>query len=156
MTKYAYKDKAFTKVKAQIVGETLEEIFEQNDGVVLPSTVVRSARPKRSPIHNCFEWDNKKAADKYRDRQAGDLLRWIVIVHEQEDGDTEPLKVRAFVSVESEGGRYYTTINRAMKDEDIANNIEIEAYNDYIALFHKYKDLKLFRKVNNEIDKIKI
>ena len=72
--KYKYKNKAFTAVKAQIVGDTLEELFEINDGVVIPSTVVKAARPKRSPIHNCFEWDNNVAARKYRESQAGYLL----------------------------------------------------------------------------------
>lgn len=154
--KYKYKEKAFTLVKAQIVGDTLNDIFEQNDGVVLPSTVVRSATPKRSPIHHCFEWDNNVAAKKYRETQASYLLRSIVIVHESTDEDTEPLEIRAFVSVESEGGRYYTTIGRAAKDEDIYDSVEKQAYNDYIALYHKYKDLKLFRQVNKEIDKVKI
>ena len=155
--KYKYKDKAFTSVKAQIVGETLNEIIEQNDGAVLPATIVRSARAKKSPIHNCFEWDNNVAAGKYRETQARDILRWIVIIHESEDEDTEPLEIRAFVSVESsEGGRYYTTINRVISDEDMADKIEVEAYNDYMALYHKYKNIKLFRKVNSEIDKIKI
>lgn len=154
--KYKYKDKAFTIVKAQIVGDTLNEIFEQNDGVVLTSTVVKSATPKRSPIHDCFEWDNNIAAKKFRERQAADLLRWIVIVKESNDEDSEPLEVRAFVSVESEGGRYYTTIGRAAKDKDVYDSIERQAYNDYMALYHKYKDLKLFRQVNKELDKIQI
>jgi len=156
MTKYAYKDKAFTKVKAQVVGETLERIFDENDGAVLPATVVRSAKPKKSPIHNCFEWDNNIAAKKYRESQASYILRSVVIVHESEDEDIEPLEVRAFVSVETDGGRYYTTINRAVQDEELCDSIEREAYNNYMALYHKYKNLKLFRKVNNEIDKIKI
>lgn len=153
---YKYKDKAFTLVKAQIVGEALDSIFEQNDGVVLPSTVVRSATPKRSPIHNCFEWDDNAAAKKYRESQASYLLRSIVIVRESADEDTEPIEVRAFVSVESDGGRFYTTIGRAMDDDEMFCDIERQAYDDYMALYHKYKDLKLFRKVNKEIDKVKI
>ena len=66
------------------------------------------------------------------------------------------MTVRAFVSVESEGGRYYTTINRAIQDEDIYDSIERQAYNDYMALYHKYKNIKLFKKVNKELEKIKL
>ena len=155
--KYKYKDKAFTSVNAQVVGEALEEIMEQNDGVVLPATVVRAARPKKSPIHGCFEWDNSIAANKYRETQASYILRSVVIIHEYDDEDKEPLEVRAFVSVEAvEGGRYYTTINRAVQDDDIGLSIEVQAYNDYMALYHKYKDLKLFRQVHKELTKIKV
>ena len=155
--KYKYKDNAFTKVKAQVVGETLEKIIKKNKGKVIPRTIVDAATPKRSPIHDCFEWDNSIAANKYRETQASYILRSVVIIHEYDDEDKEPLEVRAFVSVEAvEGGRYYTTINRAVQDEEIGLSIEVQAYNDYMALYHKYKDLKLFRQVHSELTKIKI
>ena len=156
MAKYKYKDRAFTAVKAQIAGDALDDLFEKNDGVVVPATVVRAAKPKRSPIHNCFEWDNNVAAHKYREVQAGYLLRSIVVVHEQDDEDVEPMLIRAFVSVESEEGRYYTTINRAFSNDEIYDNVEHQAYEDYMALYHKYKNIKLFRKVNKELDKIEL
>lgn len=43
----------------------LKKIYER-DGGVRASVVVEEARPKRSPIHDEFEWDDAKAAHQYR------------------------------------------------------------------------------------------
>ena len=63
--KYKWRIPAF-KVDADTVGEIFEQI-EERDGILSASAVVDEARPEASPIHACFEWDDAKAAERYRE-----------------------------------------------------------------------------------------
>lgn len=62
----------------QGVQEVAQALYDRN-GKVSPSELVEAARPKNSPAHDGFEWDNKKAGDEYRLYQARNWCRKIVI-----------------------------------------------------------------------------
>jgi hypothetical protein len=87
-----------------VVTAELARIVEEH-GNLEPQIVVQAARPKNSPLHELFEWDNKVAGDKYRLGQARTLIR---IVREEigEDENGLPQYVRA-----------YTAARRAGRDE---------------------------------------
>lgn len=42
------------------------QALEDAEGRLTPRAVVEAARSKASPLHGCFEWDDKKAAAKHR------------------------------------------------------------------------------------------
>jgi len=63
------------KLGVQQVAQTLYDKY----GKVVPSELVDAAKPKDSPAHDGFEWDNKKAGDKYRLHQARNWCRKIEI-----------------------------------------------------------------------------
>lgn len=74
---YAWKSGGFEPpVEAQVVGETLEVIAKKHGGGYRPEHVVAFAKPKASPLHPCFEWSDKKAAQSYRPARHGRL--WLV------------------------------------------------------------------------------
>ena len=53
------------KVSAQIVGEHLKTL-EAKHGRVTRELLLDSAKDKESPVHSLFEWDDTKAAEKFR------------------------------------------------------------------------------------------
>ncbi len=59
--------------KKRIIDQTLDHIYQRN-GKVTPELLVREAKNPRSAVHKYFEWDNNKAAEKYRLRQAMDMI----------------------------------------------------------------------------------
>lgn len=61
----------------KVIRERLREI-EQRTGMLTPDAVLKDAKSKESPLHQLFEWDDRKAAAKWRLEQARDL---IVTVH---------------------------------------------------------------------------
>ena len=70
----------FPASQAQIVGKFLIELQERSgDEALKPKQVLEAARPKASPIHDYFTWDNQKAAEKQRLEEAAYLLRSIQI-----------------------------------------------------------------------------
>ena len=87
-----YKGKEpLTDVEAQIVGEELERL-----GNFSPHDVVRVAENPKSVLHKYFEWDEEKAAYRYRLTQARQLVERVKIVV-MIDGNKH--QTRAFHSV---------------------------------------------------------
>lgn len=94
---YQWKVPGVMPVDAQTAGNELQRIYER-DGVIEPETVVEESKSPSAPLHSCFEWNDAKAAHKYRITQAQGIIRAIVAVDETEK---QP-ETRAFVSVQSE------------------------------------------------------
>jgi len=79
MTKNEEQDK---KNIAELVTEAVAEIY-RDAGEVRPSELVDRARPKDSPIHAAFEWNNSKAAHEYRLMEARQWIRRVRITVEE-------------------------------------------------------------------------
>jgi hypothetical protein len=82
--KYAAADGAqFNDSDAQKIGEMAEQLAKKKNltgaKLVTPAMLIEAAKPARSPIHNLFEWDDKKAAGNYRIKQAQNLLNHLEI-----------------------------------------------------------------------------
>lgn len=98
MVTYKAKNNCFSSERAQIYGECLERIQEKHGGEVQTSVVVDIARDEASPLHDYFEWDNTKAAEKHRLWQARQLIDHITVVIE--DPDThEEIEQEAYINV---------------------------------------------------------
>lgn len=74
---FALAGSRFTNADAKVIGPVLQELAEAGD--VTPAQVVEAARSTNSPLHSYFEWDDKVAADKFRNLEAGDMIRNIRI-----------------------------------------------------------------------------
>jgi hypothetical protein len=151
---YRWKNQSLGQVPAQIVGEEIQRITVQNGGCIKPHNIVAHAQAVTSPIHRCFEWNNKLAAEKYRIEQAKYMLRSIVVV--QQVPDDEPLLVRAFVSIKKNDEPVYTSIHRAVNDPEQWEFVLASAYEELKAWRQKYKDLQQFANIFDLIDLIKI
>lgn len=131
----------FNKYKAspQQAGELFEEI-EKRDGIITAESVLDAARPEDSVIHNDFEWDNAKAAEKYRLSQAQKMIQLLVYV-----SDDEKPPVRVFVNSVSENSKAkYINIDRAMGSDDVKKVILANARRDleiFESKYHRYEEL---------------
>ena len=127
---YRWKIPKYGAVPAQAAGEHIEEL-EATHGKVTPKLLLDDSRPEDAVLHPLYEWDDYKAAEKYRLSQSGDIVRNLVIVRpvemEQEERtipvvtrkDEEVVEVRAFTSVEENGERTYKSTSIIVTDEDL-------------------------------------
>ena len=76
--------------------------------------VVGFARNRKTELHKCFEWDDTKAAEKYRLDQAGEVLRSIVFVSVVHD---EEISVRAYERESMENKSAYRDVAESLTDE---------------------------------------
>lgn len=64
---------------AKVIGPELERLAGPGDELV-PGAIVHAASDPISPLHRYFEWDDTKAARRFRLAQANDMKRSILIV----------------------------------------------------------------------------
>lgn len=113
---YQWKVPGIMPVDAQTAGNELQRIYER-DGVIEPETVVAESRTPSAPLHSCFEWDDEKAAHKYRITQAQNIIRAIVVVDEAKQPET-----RAFVNVQREYHPVSVVVRNPEKREILLQN----------------------------------
>lgn len=151
-----YKWKGFVphKISAQIAGDELERIRQKYNGRLLSAHIVTEAKDKESPLHPEFEWNDKKAAHFYRLDQAGSIIRNIVVVNVAANGEQQT--VRAFVNVEQDDQRHYTSISMAMGDDELRKQIIEQAWKELVSWRERYKELVEFAKLFAVIEEIDI
>lgn len=121
-----------TDEDAEVIGGALSEMMDR--GPVTVEDVVQEAESAQSALHPYFEWDDQKAAKKYRVNQAYSMLRCIqVVVKEQ----VKP--VRAFNIV----SQVYTMVS-----EDNVKTTRIER--GYLPITVIVKDAALIDQVVGE------
>lgn len=101
---------------ANVVGEELDRIRSQS-GQLTVRAVVKAARPKRSPIHGAFEWDDSVAGERYREYQARNLIRAIRVVDEDSSGETVSRPKFVHIDKGSED-RYYQDASIVIENVD--------------------------------------
>ena len=151
-----WKIKGLFKANAQDVYDEITSIGKE----VTPEQIVEKASDKNTALHECFEWDNKKAAHKYRLGQAQMIVRNIVekVEYEDSDGQERQFVIRAIVS----GNKYdnkYETIRHCIEDPEsfarlqasMMRDLEIfkQRYERYSALKEEFADL--FEAINTVV-----
>ena len=111
-------------VSADVAKAEFDRIYEKF-GELTPKSVVDENRDKAAPLHACFEWDDAVAAEKFRERQAGDMIRCLVTIR-QPDEDGEPVVVRAIVKTTER----YEPITVAIRSEEKYAVLLQDALND--------------------------
>lgn len=141
------------RLDANVAGAEIEQCRDEN-GIIKPASVVERARPETNPIHVCFEWDDDKAAARYREDQARALLRNIVTVVESHG--SKPISVNAFVNIECESGRGYKGIVQVMERSADRAYILQSAISELNVLRKKYADLSELSAVFDAIDQCEL
>lgn len=120
-----------------MVKQELEIIRNENGGFLHPAKVVEYARDENTALHECFEWDDTEAAEKYRLAQARAVIRVCVVV---EENTSQP--VRTYVSLRTdrkEGG--YRAMVDVVNDEVLKERLLADALKELAYFKRKYETL---------------
>ena len=123
---------------------------------VIAAQLIDDAKAKESPLHDYFEWNNKRAAERWRIEQARYLLRGITVVITTPEG--EERTTRAFHSVTLDGSyeinvpKTYVTVQRAMSEDELRTQVIEEALKKIKSWQRRYKEYKEFAKIVQAID----
>ena len=92
---YHWNDGVIAPIRNTDIKMVLKELrwIEENYGEITPALVVEAARDTESVLHHHFEWNNTKAADQWRVRQASRLLGAIEVKIIKEG---KPLRMQAY------------------------------------------------------------
>jgi hypothetical protein len=140
-------------MKSRITTE-LERIRRARGGLLRPEDVVKAAKPKNSPLHNKFCWDDSEAAHQYRLWQARELIVSVVVVEPQ-----SKRTIQAYVSMPSDrkqpAGGYRSTID-VLSNDEMREQALAQAKRELTIFRDKYRQLQELAEVLTAIDKLHV
>ena len=95
------------------------EIDAHTDGTA--KGVVAYAHNRKTELHKCFEWNDTKAAEKYRLDQAREVLRSFDRVRINELGEEE--RVRVYERTSNKNNAVYRDVIEAFDDDEFKQRI---------------------------------
>lgn len=133
---YQWKPGSRITLDAQVAGEELERIRARTNGLLTAPVVVDAARHPTSPLHNAFEWADDVAAERYREVQARELIRALVVAVKPADAERS---IRAFVCVERDDATGYTSLRSAMSDAELRRQVVQRAWRELAQWRERYE-----------------
>jgi len=153
--KIVYKQGAQIKCKPQVAYREIERIRKENDGEINLDQVVRDSKLKDAPLHNEFEWNDKKAAHKLRLQQARYIVGSIEVIREEKPN----IQARAYevtLKAPSVAGekvkRVYKRTEDILSDPVARNELLAQAIKDAIAYRRRYHALSELAQVFKALD----
>lgn len=122
-----------------------EELGENN---ITPEEIVEKAKDPKTELHKCFEWDDTKAAYKYRLSQARNLMCNLVFI-----SDDEKNEVRTFYALTFEKSEYHPTTLILQRPDEYKALLE-KAKGELYAFKKKYQMVKELEKVFKAINEL--
>ena len=140
-------------INPQIAGDELARI-ERKYGSLTPESVVDESRDVNAVLHNCFEWNDAVAAEKYRHTQARHIIGNITVsVESPAVSEGCKVTVRAFVDVSESVKGKFVSIKTALSNDDYKRRVLLNARAELLAFKNKYAAYQELFGVCTEIDK---
>lgn len=139
---------SLSEKKHKILEQECNRLF-QTKGVLQASDLVAVASDDTHPLHDLFEWDDSLAAQKYREAQARILI--TVVRVETPSGNDLPKYVNVkFLDDKGNKQRGYVTLDLAMKEQTLKEQIISAALREVRHWESKYKDYQELGGIINE------
>lgn len=142
----AVRGSHFSNRDAKLIGPCLQRLGATHNDELTPELVVAEARRKTSPLHSYFEWDDAKAANLYRLKQAGEILRSITVTLVTRKGEKQEAEqpIRAWLSVkkdepEGEASKVYLPVSVIQSDESLVEQVVEQAHRELVGWSERYR-----------------
>lgn len=145
---YQWKTGSRHKVSAAVAAEVMDRLAEEDR--LNAQELVDESRPEDAPLHCEFEWDDSIAAEKWREEQAGALIRHLVV---RIEANEQEYPTRQYFMVQKEANTY-EPIQVILKDEDKTAMLLEQAKRELQAFKAKYAGLKELAAVISAIDSV--
>lgn len=104
--RFVGREGRFSDEVAQVYGEELERI-RTDHGKITTKIIVEESRSSSNVLHDCFEWDDSVAGEKWREQQANDIIRNVMEVVVVEGKET---RQRSFFGVIDDKEKIYVPL----------------------------------------------
>ena len=125
-----------------------QKVYEEiGDNKISAEELLDRARNENTELHKCFEWDNNKAAEKYRLQQARQVLNSLVFI--PVETSEQPVRVFSYTTET----KYKPTI-QMVRNMDEYTLLLAQAKRELDAFKIKYKTLKELKGVFDAIEEL--
>lgn len=121
---------------------------EMGSADITPEKVLEIAKDENTELHKCFEWDDNKAAEKYRLQQARSIIQFLIIKPDKKD---DP-QIRVF-QISSEP-QTYQPIRVFVENKDEYTMLLKRAKVELTTIRNRYKQLAELEEVFTAIDSL--
>ena len=154
----AYKSKlmhewssgAYAKTDPEVAAKVFKEL-DKEKGLTAPN-LVDASRPEDAPLHKEFEWNDRIAAELYRENRAMCLINHLHIRMEEVEGAPA---VRAYVRLQTDNSRKYEYMPMVLKNPQKTTALFDMAMKELESFQRKYSSLTEFARIFEEIEKLK-
>lgn len=140
------------KWKLPVFNADAQKCYEEIStlSTITPESILAFAKNSESELHKCFEWDDVKAAEKYRLSQARKVIQLMVIRNTVEDNDLTPKRVFQISSEKS----VYQPIKFFMENEKEYDILLKRALGELTAFKKRYSEIVELEEVMSAIDEL--
>jgi hypothetical protein len=118
---------AMSQSKREEIKARLSDLEAANGGRLTPEAVVKDAKSTDSPLHDCFEWNVKKAAHAHWLEQARALITSVMVVTRTEKSTVSTVfYVRDPSAGPVEQG--YVSVETVRSDADMAREVLVREF----------------------------
>lgn len=138
------------KWKVNLYGDAdAQKVYEEiGEETTTPEQVLEKAKNPKSELHKCFEWDDKKAAYKYRLQQARTVMCNLVFVSNDETDE-----IRTHYALTFEKSEYHPTV-LIIKNVDEYKALLSKAKGELFAFKKKYAMIKELKNIFDAIEEL--
>lgn len=147
---YEWGSGAYVKVAPEVAGAVFEEL-EKGKGLTAPN-LVDASRPEDAPLHKEFEWDDRVAAELYRENRAMCLINHLKV---RVEGSEDAPAIPAYVRLQRDDSRRYESVPMILKNPQKTTALFDMAMRELESFQRKYNNLAEFAKIFEEIEKLK-
>ena len=154
--RYAWKLGAGTRypISATRVAKELAKIRGQHNGSLKPKHVVEAAKSRKSPLHKLFEWNDSKAAGKYRLVQARYLIGAVITIRHIKQKE---IRTRLYVKdIDDRGASVYRDIDSALADKESRARVLDRAIAELESFRLKYAHLSELAAIFKALDGLQV
>ena len=126
--------------------------LHSRDGVLTCEAVLEAARPKNSPLHNYFTWEDSRAAERYRLIEAGRLIATVKIEYTPKKA-TQEVYTPAFIptGTSSEGKKQYYPVEEVTKNDFLREKALSDARSEMENTRARYSHLVDLLELSSEV-----
>jgi len=100
--RYAFRIPKYGDADAQEIGDCIDRLIEDKNEHVTHDELIAAARKADSPLRPCFTFDDAVAAEKWRKKEAKDLIKNL---HQEKDGRITRTQAFEYINHPEHGGK---------------------------------------------------
>ena len=100
--RYAFRIPKYGDADPQEIGDRIDELIDEKNEHVTSDELVADGRKSTSPLRVCFTYDDAVAAEKWRRKEAKDLIKNL---HTEKNGEITKTRAFEYVAHPEFGGK---------------------------------------------------
>jgi len=139
----------------QAVIERLKMIEDSHGGVLRPSDVVKDARILESPLHNLFDWNLERSAERNWMDRARQIITSVKVVIKHDRTTVSAVYYVRDPDMEA-GQQGYISITSVSQDRDKAREVAAREFASAMASLYRARSVAMALGISPELDDVLI